>query len=582
MSLSAADRADALPYDLPVSPRLTLPLSLAAGVAVTTVLLVLQAVIQNVHIVTTNGLWKSFVVVDWMNDPRWSRLDLANALYFPAYAQLCRFLDLMGVFPGVVWRQMAVLNAIFAGAAAAACFAFVAAWTQRLAVAALATVAFCLSGYAMALGLVNEDIMPGYALVLAATLMAAGWFGRPTVLRIAAVALVFACGWLVEWRLMFPALPPFLLALLLAPGTASQRVMRPMLFLLFMAVPPLVVTLLAWSDGAYGAASAAALFKGLFWAGKGVGSGWAGFSIAKVWYLWAGMSEAVMSGRHVLYPNWINRPEATGVFAGTALGLVLAAACLVHVARRTANPAVRGAFIVVGGTLACGMVFNLYSQPQDPQMQINVMIWPLFGWAILVGALLGPWRAAAPGMRLSARAAAILLVLVPPAFAVQAAYAKRGYDARMTGLVSRLEARFDPSRTVFAWLDFDGRITWVVASWGNTPPNVPQLGPAPQETPRFKWIGLVRRAVETPGWSGAEHAQDIIGQIDRALALGYRVVTAEMWGREPEFWIASFSTVASARKALEIRDMLLGAFEAQPVWQDPDAGPWYELTRRAP
>ena len=29
---------------------------------------------------------------------------------------------------------------------------------------------------------------------------------------------------------------------------------------------------------------------------------------------------------------------------------------------------------------------NLYSQPQDPQMQINVMVWLTIGWALILAA----------------------------------------------------------------------------------------------------------------------------------------------------------------------------------------------------
>ena len=36
-----------------------------------------------------------------------------------------------------------------------------------------------------------------------------------------------------------------------------------------------------------------------------------------------------------------------------------------------------------------GQVLNFYSQPQDPQMQINVMPWLTVAWGLLLGALRG-------------------------------------------------------------------------------------------------------------------------------------------------------------------------------------------------
>ena len=67
------------------------------------------------------------------------------------------------------------------------------------------------------LAVINEDIMPGYTLVLVSMLLAGLWFDRPTVARVIAVGVLFTLGWLVEWRLIFPTLPALLLALAIAP-----------------------------------------------------------------------------------------------------------------------------------------------------------------------------------------------------------------------------------------------------------------------------------------------------------------------------------------------------------------------------
>ena len=39
---------------------------------------------------------------------------------------------------------------------------------------------------------------------------------------------------------------------------------------------------------------------------------------------------------------------------------------------------------IFGVTFVAGEVFNLYAQPQDPQMQINVMAWLTVGWAVVL------------------------------------------------------------------------------------------------------------------------------------------------------------------------------------------------------
>lgn len=552
------------------------------GIGIACVFLAAQQWIGNVHIATTNGLWKSLYLGKWVKDPAWSLLDASNALFYPVYAFLCTVLDLLGVFPGMLWRQMAVLNALFAGLAGGVAFAFVARWTGRYSVALLATTAYILSGYPLLLGLINEDIMPSFSIVLTATLLACAWFTRPTALCIAVVAAVFAIGWLFEWRLMFPSLPPFLLALFLARGTLIQRILRPAWFLVVMTLPPTLLAASAWLTGGRSFAGASKLVTTLFWTGKGVGTGWGGFSLAKVWLLWAGMSEDLFGGRHILTPEWPRGDHAAEVLAGTFLGLLLAAVTLTYVWQHRKDPAVRTAFVVVGGNFACGVVFNLYSQPQDPQMQINVMIWVLFGWVLLISWLLGR-PAASPTRTDFTRPAmvvlAAILVAMPIGYGFAVAYEHRGLDNRMMSLVSRIESNFDPSRTVFAFHDFDGTITWMAALWDNPSGRFELSTPAPTAVPKFKYIGLVRGVVEQSKWTGEQVADNLVSQIDKALMLGYRVVTPEFWTTSEQSWITSFSTVSDAQKPVSIRARLHREFKARQVWNDPVSGPWFEISR---
>ena len=60
---------------------------------------------------------------------------------------------------------------------------------------------------------------------------------------------------------------------------------------------------------------------------------------------------------------------------------------------RRADRRLRAIAIVFLGTLGAGQVLNFYSQPQDPQMQINVMPWLTVAWGLLLGALVGRSRA---------------------------------------------------------------------------------------------------------------------------------------------------------------------------------------------
>ena len=45
--------------------------------------------LQNVHIITANGMYKSIQAEPWIADSAHARLDPSNYLYFPLYGALC-------------------------------------------------------------------------------------------------------------------------------------------------------------------------------------------------------------------------------------------------------------------------------------------------------------------------------------------------------------------------------------------------------------------------------------------------------------------------------------------------------------
>ena len=57
------------------------------------VLLSFQLYVDNVFIVTTNGLWRSVNLRKWADNPDLANLKLANLLYYPVYGQLIRLLE---------------------------------------------------------------------------------------------------------------------------------------------------------------------------------------------------------------------------------------------------------------------------------------------------------------------------------------------------------------------------------------------------------------------------------------------------------------------------------------------------------
>ncbi len=532
-----------------------------------TVLCGLIGWLQNVHIISSNGMYKSIQAEPWIADPSTARLDPSNYLFFPLYGVSVRLLDALGILRGVPWKQFAYLNAFWASLGTVVVYAFVHRLTGSARVAALASVFHLGCGFVLLLSVISEDIMPGYVLVLASMALAGLWFDQPTWRRIAIVGVLFTLGWLIEWRLMFPTLPALALALLVAREPMRRRIGHVLVLLVSILATSGIVQLL-W-EGHTGAIG----LHDILWTGKGVATGWAGITWDKVWMMLSGIGNYFL-----LVGGFVDPRSAREAAFPLSLSVVVQAAIFVAsvilVWPRRHEPRLRAVAVIFLGTLGAGQVLNFYSQPQDPQMQINVMPWLTVAWALLLAALLPSRRGVALVLT--------VLSLVPFVWNVSALARWRGDDSRWLAATTALEKRFPPDSSVFLYFGYEPITTWQYALWSRTWDwdNRVAIPPAPSADPKFKWIAVNAGAIRHPGWSRPEHAAALKRDIDLALDRGYRVVVSDMWAWPPDVLAAYLGTVAAAGRTDAIYRMLHDDFRATEAFSDPIAGTYYELQRR--
>ena len=523
--------------------------------------------LQNVHIITANGMYKSIQAEPWIADPDRAPLDPSNYLLFPLHGALCRLLDWVGIERGVPWRQFAYLNAFFASLCTVIVYAFVHRVTGSARVALLAACFHFGCGFILLLSVISEDIMPGYTLMLGAMALAGLWFDRPSHGRVVLVGALFTLGWLVEWRLMFPTLPALLVALALSHGRWMRRLaLIGSLILSILVVAGIVQLLWEGHAGAVG-------LHDMLWTGKGVATGWAGLSWDKAWMMLSGIGNYFL-----LMGGWVEplsaRRAATPLVASVLLQAAIFAAAVVALWPRRADRRLRAIAIVFVGTLGAGQVLNLYSQPQDPQMQINVMPWLTVAWALLLGTLM-------PRSRGIAIALAVLS-LAPLAWNASQLARFRGGDVAALKAMALLEQRFPPASTVFVYWGFEPIAMWQYALWSRTWDwdGAVNIAPAPSGDPKFKWIAIDAGAIRHPDWTAVQNAEVLKRDIDQAFDRGYRVVISDVWTWSlPEF-AGQLGALSAADRAPAIWRMLHDNFDAQPIFSDPTAGNYYELRRR--
>jgi hypothetical protein len=157
-----------------------------------------------------------------------------------------------------------------------------------------------------------------------------------------------------EWRLLFPVLPPLLLALALSDGPLRQRAGRILVFLLtVLGTCLLVVNRTEGHAGAVG-------LPDVLWTGKGINSGWSGFSIDKLWLLGAGIGEYWWGGRNFTWAGDLPRFQFEWL-TSLAIQAVLLALFVIFLWQRRADKRWRATAVVFLGTFVAGEVMNAYS-----------------------------------------------------------------------------------------------------------------------------------------------------------------------------------------------------------------------------
>lgn len=530
------------------------------------VLVSLVVHIDDPQALTSNGVFKAVTIKRWIADPAGGVLDHSNYLYYPVMAVLCHALDLVGVLPGDPRHQLPLINSLFASISLAVIYLLVRQITGSRAIAWAAAFFHLASAFFLNLAISNEDILPSYTLLLISMALASVWFVEPTKRRVAIVAIVFALSWLFEWRLMFPTLPALLLALALGPGHAWARLGRILLFLVVM-IGVAEVAMLLWGPQNNNAGRVI----DLLWTGKGVGEGWAGFSEVKVLLLSAGISQYLVRGANIGAPSnvsmiWV---EVLSVCLFIAVVAVLSIALLW---KDRGSYQARILAAIFGVTFAAGEAFNLYSQPQDPQMQINVMPWLTIGWALIL-AQGARWRPVpVVGVAMAATAALFIFNLKQmPA---------PGHDSAWRRSLERIERDTDLSRTVFLLFGFEPAVSEKFYQWDGDWDYFDKLGPAPAPKPRFKLLAVVSGPVHKPKATAAELANELKDQIERTLDLGYEVLANSVWDVSEVLLIDGLSTIADSQKASALYHMLHENYVGTLAFTDPIAGRYYRLTRK--
>jgi len=125
-----------------------------------------------------------------------------------------------------------------------------------------------------------------------------------------------------------------------------------------------------------------------------------------------------------------------------------------------------------------------------------------------------------------------------------------------------------------------GIVTWQAVSWDFRPKEQDKRIPAPQSTPKYKFILVHQEASEHPERSADESAASICKRIDDALANGYTVLISPLWEWNERQFVDSFSTITGKDKPQAIYRALKSKYDGKPVFENETTGRYYALTTK--
>jgi hypothetical protein len=540
---------------------------LLVALVVATVYIGLIVTIDNTNLGTTNGLWKAPDVSAWEHGTG-SPIDIGEILYADAYGHLARLIpDSLLQYgtpaPDVIFRKMAILNGIFGGLASGLVFVLAFRFTRSRVMSAVISILHAGAGFILLNSINSEDIVPAYAFFLAATVFFFEYLHLGGAMWFALSALFVALATLFHWTVMAPALAAIgtVFALLLMKRRLYFWIGAAWLLLFCVFVQFLVLAALPWQPIPIWA---------VLYSAKANAGGWVGLFGEKFWYFLVGTGN-YFSGANNL-ANYRTAFETSSILhsmilSWTVLAIGLAACVAASVRGRTGS----GRGLVAAFAIAlfiAGEAGAVYSQPQDPQMQIEPMFATILGVILLVGQRLGRsevlWRR-------SMAAALAVTAAANGAWNIHLMQEGQGQDSAAMGAMKEQERLFPRERTVIVCQGFEGWTTWrYVLFWRADPQG---------------WLKrsfhLARPFTTNRGISGAAAAAMMSQQIDDAFAGGLRVVASALWNMPENDSVGSFTTVTDEADARVYVTTLKARYRAGTRW-NTRLGPFVELLPKAP
>jgi Dolichyl-phosphate-mannose-protein mannosyltransferase len=518
------------------SQKNALKLSLLVFVISTATLAGLVIFLDHTTNQTANGLWKANNMIRWMYLKDFRSLAVANLVYYPVFGKIARFLQL-NHFNWPVWQKVALINCLFGGASLAIFFLLIYSLTRSTVIGVVGTIFHAGCAFFLLLSTICEDIIPAYPFFLLSVLFLMYYVSHPKLRWVILTGLAFSVSWLFHWTMAVGGLSLAAILILASPGI-KKRIQAIVVFGVACLVIPFLCSL----------KSHIALAT-IIWPGKGLSTGWAGFSAAKIVFATAGIGQYLFGGRNLIaFGQMLTRLSLSTLIFSWLFYIALGALLLRSIRSNQIDPRFKMLTLFLVLDFIFAEMMNLYSQPQDPQMELQPMLWVPVGFSLCLLPKIMKRRL-------------LYLASIPFILNTSILIANRGGDSFAIDQMRNLQDNFRGQKIVMITYGFDP-----LPAWANVM----------EESKDWHIVGLTDGVVANPRQIASIAGFRLCRQLEEERRRGYRLIIGPVWDWNESQLVDGMRTVTSTEKPKAIYKALKENFIASPVVRN-QWGTFYDL-----
>ena len=471
--------------------------------------------LDNTNITTTNGFYKSIDTNGWEKGTRFA-VDSGGLLYAFTMGMISKFIpDSLVSFYGevtnfVAYRKLAWINGFFGAAASTVVLTLAYQITKDKLWSLGVAVIHAFSAFILINSIISEDIIPGYFFfTLSFLFLYKALEGNNVRLYLTASTLSVIAMMMLQWTL-FPPLAASYFCLVCFLGYHDRRYVR--LFIeQFILLIVIIFTFVCVAN--FGAGSnfktKLSIFR-VFYPNKAGPGSWVGLDWIKFACLYEGVGNYLIGGKNIGTP--FSGDFSQVIRNVISWGCTLSSIVLLLVTffkEEKKNLKIIALFGL--SVFFFGQCQNLYGQPQDPQFQVQPMFLITAGLICLYFLY--------PAIKNSIKITLLVFGLLVGVDNFVALQPHRSGDSIMVKGYKEFRSQFPKDSTKIVQLGYDGWSCWLMLFDYEGDFKIYLKDVICLNTP-FHF---------TPGISTEAAAQQIMNDIDAAMALGKRVIANTPW-----------------------------------------------------